>query len=655
MKRIFTLLVLLIITTALFAQWNPETNYEGKCSHIPKDMPRTLDYLYDWQSPLMDNYDVTFYFLDIEVSSESTFVGGNVTIHATAEAPIDTIAFELIEVMEIQTILVNETEYSDYTREMDNVLVPVDLIDEGSSFTLQVFYEGDPGSGGFFSGLSKAFSEQYQTSVVWTLSEPFAAKEWFPVKQDLEDKADSCWVFLTTDAGNMAGSQGLLTAVVEVGNDKVRYEWKSRYPIDYYLISFAVADYQEYNIYAHPEGLEGDSILVQNFIYDAPGCLENYKEEIDETVPMIELFSDLFSMYPFPDEKYGHCLTQLGGGMEHQTMTTIGGFGFGLVSHELGHMWFGDHVTCATWSDIWINEGFATYSNGLAEEYLHGWGAGKAFYESCQNSAMSQPGGSTYIPEEEIREDNVWRIFSGRLSYRKGAAILHTLRHEIQDDSLFFAVMKTFQMQFADSTATGDDFRQVAEEVTGMDFEQFFAQWYYGEGYPIFNYEYYMVDGNFHLTATQTSSASSTPLFQLLMDYKLFFEDGTDTVVQFFHTDNINTFELFVGKEVTNVVVDPESWTMEQVSNISVTLQETEWPVYFSAGPNPVKDHLNIYLMNPAVKERILSVYDISGRMLLEKTIHENSEVVDMSSFQKGVYLISVSDHKQEFIRKVIR
>ncbi|MEJ2593561.1 MAG: hypothetical protein P8100_00175 [bacterium] len=262
MKRIFTLLVLLIITTALFAQWNPETNYEGKCSHIPKDMPRTLDYLYDWQSPLMDNYDVTFYFLDIEVSSESTFVGGNVTIHATAEAPIDTIAFELIEVMEIQTILVNETEYSDYTREMDNVLVPVDLIDEGSSFTLQVFYEGDPGSGGFFSGLSNAFSEQYQTSVVWTLSEPFAAKEWFPVKQDLEDKADSCWVFLTTDAGNMAGSQGLLTAVVEVGNDTVRYEWKSRYPIDYYLLSFAVADYQEYNIYAHPEGLEGDSILV---------------------------------------------------------------------------------------------------------------------------------------------------------------------------------------------------------------------------------------------------------------------------------------------------------------------------------------------------------------------------------------------------------
>ena len=154
--------------------------------------------------------------------------------------------------------------------------------------------------------------------------------------------------------------------------NKLRYEWKSNYPIAYYLISFAVSEYQEYNIYAHPAGMGGDSLLIQNFIYDAPGCLDYYKAGIDETVGMVELFSDLYSLYPFHQEKYGHCLTAIGGGMEHQTMSTMGNFNFGLVAHELGHMWFGDNVTCATWSDIWINEGFATYTDYLArEKFIH--------------------------------------------------------------------------------------------------------------------------------------------------------------------------------------------------------------------------------------------------------------------------------------------
>ena len=534
-------------------------------------------------------------------------------------------------------------------------LVPVTQIAAGSAFSMQIFYEGDPGSEGFFAGLTKSYSETWQTHVVWTLSEPFSAKEWFPVKQDLEDKADSCWVFLTTSSENMVGSQGLLTQKVDLGNGQTRFEWKSKYPIAYYLISFAVADYQEYNIYAKPDGLDGDSILVQNFIYDAPGCLEAYQDEIDETLPMIDLFSELYIMYPFKDEKYGHCLTQLGGGMEHQTMSTMGGFGFGLTAHELGHMWYGDNVTCATWSDIWINEGFATYSNGLAEEFLHGWGNGKAFYEACQNSAMSQPGGSVFIPEEEIRQDNVWRIFSGRLSYRKGAAIIHTLRHEIQDDSVFFELMGEFQIQFADSTATGDDFRMVAEEVTGMDFEQFFDQWYYGQGFPIYAFEYYMSGGYFHLSSTQTTSTSVTPLFKMLMDYRLKFEDGTDTIVRFMQTDNVNNFEVFVGKEVVDVIVDPQSWTMEQVSSISVTTNDMELPVYFSVGPNPVKDVMHVYFHNPAHSERVIKVLDISGKVMYEAVSDDDRISLDMSHYSKGMYLVQVSDEQNSFLRKIIR
>ncbi len=197
-------------------------------------------------------------------------------------------------------------------------------------------------------------------------SEPFAAKDWWPNKQVLTDKADSVWVFLTTSPNEMAGSQGLLTNVTVLDNNQLRYEWKSNYPIAYYLISFAVSDYQEYNIYAKPEGLENDSILIQNFIYNHPNYLNNYKINIDATAPMIELFSDLYAMYPFKDEKYGHCITQLGGGMEHQTMSTMVVF-IRLGCHELAIC--GLATMLPVLPGVILGErGFATYTDYLANE-----------------------------------------------------------------------------------------------------------------------------------------------------------------------------------------------------------------------------------------------------------------------------------------------
>ena len=652
MKRSLTLLILLFAATTFFGQWNTNYNIDGKGMSAPS--PLSPQYLYDWQSPYLDDYDVKFYWLDINVSDVSTFVSGNVTINADAKVALDTFAFELIPVMTIDSFFIDGTKYSSYTYEGDDALFPVDEIDAGTNFSAKIYYHGDPGSGGFFSGISHGYSGQYGKDVVWTLSEPFSAKEWFPVKQDLEDKADSAWIFLTCDSSLMAGSEGLLTNTVNLGNGKTRYEWKTKYPIDYYLISFAVSDYQVYDIYAHPDAMNGDSILIQNLIYDAPNCLENNKAGIDQTAQFIELYSDLFSLYPFSEEKYGHCLTQLGGGMEHQTMTTIGGFSFHLVSHELGHMWFGDNVTCATWSDIWVNEGFATYSNCLAEEYINGWESGKSFITSAQSSAMSSPGGSIYIPEDQIYEGNEWRIFNGRLSYDKGAVILHMLRHEIQDDSVFFQILKTYQADFTDSTATGDDFKNEAEDVTGMDFDYFFDQWYYGEGYPIYDIEWYNLSGTFFMTATQSTS-SSTPLFQMLMDYKLTLEDGSDTTVQFYQTDNVNNFSVYLGKKVIQVIVDPERWTMEKVSNITVGVKESESPVFFTVGPNPVKNNLTVYFANPSVNTRTIFVNDLSGKTLASFSSSDNKTDIDFSLFSKGIYIIRVTDGDHTFIRKIIK
>jgi aminopeptidase N len=657
MKKFFTLIIL-ILGTALFAQEAEVHIHDRYCRHYPRiaDFP-AYAYRNDWQSDFVHDYDVTFYWLDIEVGSTTTAVSGKVTIKAEVVAEIfETFAFELVDNFTIDSVVFNNQTITEYDRVGDNVLVEVPAMNAGDTFTAEIYYGGTPPSGsGFFNGVSNGYSNTWGKSVTWTLSEPFNAKHWFPVKQVLPDKADSVWVYLTTIETEIAASQGLLTNITNLDNGKHRFEWKSKYPIAYYLISFAVADYQEYNIYAKPAAMAGDSVLVQNFIYSHPNYLPTYQNDIDKVVPMIELFSDLYSLYPFWQEKYGHAITQMGGGMEHQTMSTMGGWSFNLVAHELGHMWFGDNVTCATWSDIWINEGFATYSSYLAFRELQGSAAGNTFMVSTQNNVMSQPDGSVYVPPSQATPDNVWRIFNGRLSYDKGAAILHVLRHEINNDDLFFEVFQTFQEVFKDSTATGDDFRMVADQVTGMDFEQFFNQWYYGEGYPLYDIVWYPNGGNLHMAVTQTTSTSVTDLFEMTMEYKVFFDDGTNELVRLFQDENLKEFIVPFGKTVIGIQVDPNNWTFEKVNSVSVGMQETTNASYFSFHPNPVHDLLHVYLLNDAAAPRSLRIADLQGRVLVKQHFSGKKLQLNVSDLPKGVYLLQVHEGDVVYSRKLIK
>ncbi len=658
MKHLFISFILFFIYSSSFGQFNDAFNWKKRCAHIPDPNQKTLQHIYDWQNDNLNDYDVTFYWLDIEVTSSSIFVKGNSSITATVTAPVlDTFAFELIPEMTIDSFFFNNVKYTGAVHDGNNVLYAVDTVQEGESVTAKVYYHGTPPSGGFFAGVTHKHNDSWNKDVTWTLSEPFAAKDWFPVKQDLEDKADSAWVFLTCSSNEMAGSEGVLTATVDLGNGKTRYEWKTSHAIDYYLISFAVADYMDYSIYAHPDSLYGDSVLIQNFIYNDDDCLNFWKNDIDESSPILETYSNLFSLYPFHDEKYGHCLTELGGGMEHQTMTTIGSFGFNLVAHEMGHMWFGDNVTCATWSDIWINEGFATYSNYLANEKIKGWASAQAFIKNAQNSAMSKTGGTIYIPEDQIHPGNEWRIFNGRLSYDKGAAILHILRHEIQNDDVFFDCLQQFQHQYADSTATGEDFKNMVEEVTGKDWDWFFDQWYYGEGYPVFDLEWFYDETlkEFHLSSTETTS-SSTPKFIMLFDVKLYFEDGTDSIVRFNQDHLFNFFISPQDKKVVSVQIDPDNWTMEKVNSLVLDVKETEEdPAYFTLGPNPAADYLNVYFKDNSNTGQNISISDLSGRVLLQTKSTLSKTTIDLSPLAKGTYFVQVLDGNNKLVKRFVK
>lgn len=606
------------------------------------------------QTPLLFKYDVGFYHFDLDISSATTFLSGSLEYQARVTAPaLDTFAFELIDSMVIDSVLFNGLAQT-YFRSDDEVFVPLaDPLTQSEQFSCRIFYHGTPPDGNFFSGVSMAYDSVWNQSVVWTLSEPFNARQWWPTKQVLEDKADSVWVFLTTDASNKAGSIGILEQQVTLPDNRVRYEWKSRYPIAYYLISYAVADYQEYTLYSKPSALEGDSIPIVNYIYNSPGCLEFYKEGIDNTGPLMELFSDLYTLYPFHEEKYGHCLTELSGGMEHQTMTTIGNFGFGLVAHELAHMWFGDNVTCATWSDIWVNEGFATYSDYLAHEYIAGSLWWPIWLKNAHDYIISQPDGSVYVPVNEVYYGNESRIFSSRLTYYKGAYVLHMIRYEMNDDELFFSVLKNFQDEFADSLATSQDFIDVLNETTQQDFTGFFDQWFFGEGYPIFNIDWTQSDGLLEITSLQSASAADiTPFFQMKYPVKVYFDDGSDTTIEVTHMQPLAVESVFLDKGVDSIRVDPDRWVLKRVDSIN-GIGEPAKEGHIHIYPNPAYDKL--FVQAPFAQELKGVVLNAAGKNIL-RFHRKNSEIViDLNRFKPGLYFISIESDGMQTFHKFIK
>ncbi len=470
-------------------------------------------------SPKESLYDVKFYFIAVEADDSSAQISGTARIRFLSLASIDTLVFELTHSERVDSVSLDGIDQDHFMQEDELLkIIPGTPIPAGSTMEVMVRYSGTGSSSGFFAGLSNAHDYTYDKRVTYTLSEPYEAKDWFPVKQDLLDKADSVWVFITTREGLMGGSNGLLTRISHPVPGKITYEWKSRYPTDFYLISFTVADYTDYS-FCIPATVAGDSLLIQNFIYNNPGILTSLKEEIDKTGDFIQFFSKLVGPYPFMEEKYGHCMAPIGGGMEHQTMTTLQNFHFTLVSHELFHQWFGDHVTCGSWQDIWLNEGFASYGEYMALYEFEGRTEALKWMSDAHDRAFSSPGSSVHLTEAEAKNPN--RIFDSNITYKKGASIIHMLRYELNDDSLFFRILRKYQQTYAYSTALVPDFIKIVNELSGKDMNWFFDQWYYGTGYPVFETSWKQFEDSLVMDSWQVQPNAATALFRTHMDYKV--------------------------------------------------------------------------------------------------------------------------------------
>ncbi|SMC00149.1 Peptidase M1 membrane alanine aminopeptidase [Hymenobacter roseosalivarius DSM 11622] len=619
---------------------------------------------------LMDRYDVKYYKLDLALENNARTVGGSVRLLARAGGQmLDVLAFELHPALLLDSVLVNGRRTPAPRRESGDVSVPLpQAVAANALFEAVIYYHGTAPNGSsaaIGNALDTRYVPRYDLNVTWSLSEPFHAYEWWPCKQVLTDKADSTDVWITTRNPNKVGSNGVLARVVPLPDNRSRYQWRSRHPIAYYLVSVAVAPYLEYVNFANLPG--GVRVPIVNYVYNQ-AALNDFRTEIDRTPAFLENYSALVGPYPFANEKYGHSMAPIGGGMEHQTMTTQDGFNFTLTAHELFHQWFGDNVTCASWEDIWLNEGFASYGEYLSLRALASPEAARQWLDQAHEQVqfridrvngnrIETPGGSVRVPDTT----SVGRIFDQRLSYKKGAAVVHMLRYLLHDDIKFFRALRTFQTTYSGRTARTTDLQRVFEAEAGRSLAGFFEQWYAGEGYPTFSVRWNQVGGNLLLQTTETTSMPSvTPFFETELDYKITFDTGSSQVVRLRQSQLVTAFGVPVAGTVTGIELDPDQWVLNATGPITRNAalvdigSESRTLANVSAFPNPCRDFLALADLPGPVEALVM---DAVGRQVLRQNLSPAANQLNTRPLASGLYhllLISATGEQKRlrFVRE---
>jgi len=582
-------------------------------------------------NPNTYNYDIVYHRLRFKVDPAIQFIDGEVTTKYIAKEDINSVTFDFSNDLEVSTVKQRGVDLT-FSRSTNNELI-IDLpftqnINVLDSLTIN--YSGVPPTSGFGSFIT---SQHNSTPVLWTLSEPFGAMEWWPCKQDLNDKIDAIDVYVTAPSVYISVSNGLEKSKVGNSDGTVTTHFHHGYPIPAYLIAVAVTNY---SVYTQQAGASPNQFPIVNYLY--PESLNDNLVNLNQTPQIMDFFESAFTPYPFRNEKYGHAQFGWGGGMEHTTVSFMGGFSRGLIAHELAHQWFGDKVTCGSWNDIWLNEGFATYLASMVIENFDGETAFVNDKSNMINFITSSTDGAVYLTDEEA--SNVNRIFNSRLSYSKGAMVLNMLRFKL-GDAIFFQALKNYlnDPTLAYNYAKTPDLQAHLEAVSGMNLTEFFNDWVYNQGYPSYsisvkNY----VTGQVQITINQTQSHSSVSFFEMPVPIRLMGALGEQKDIVLENTANEQTFIVDVPFVVTDVVFDPKKEIISRNNNATLKVGNFDFKNEITVYPNPATNRLNLSLPQGIRIEKTI-FYNSLGQNVKEST-SDNSW--DTSSWAKGVYFLKI-------------
>jgi aminopeptidase N len=588
-----------------------------------------------------DNYDIVYHRISVWVDPAVRYIRGTVVSYFKPLSPLSQIAFDLTDTLSVDSVYYRGVSIHTFAHTGNAITISFgDTITSLDSVT--VYYSGVPPTTGFGS-----FVTDFHDSIpiLWTLSEPYGSRDWWPGKMTLTDKVDSLDFYINVPVGNRAASNGLLADTARIGNT-VTYHWRHRYPIANYLIAMGVTNYYAYSDTVHTTH---GNIYVLNYVF--PEDTDGWHSEDSNINKALTLYSNLFGQYPFIKEKYGHAQFGWGGGMEHQTMSFVYNWSYDLINHEMAHQWFGDKLTCGSWSDIWLNEGFAVYLSGLCYEYLAPEWWWPFRYQTSTNVIKHANEGSVFCGDT----NRVRRIFDSNLSYRKGAYILHMLRGQL-GDSAFFAAL----YDYANDSTLVYSFSKTAllkqhlETHSGKDLTTFFTNWFYGVGYPSYAMEWVQEGGHVSCRLSQSTSDPSVSFYAMHVPVK-FLGNNRDTTVILDHTSSGQEFSFAVPFAVDSVQIDPELWLISahNVVRRMPVLQDDFIAIY----PNPVSDMMTIWYDSKNLHQVSYAIWDMQGQKVMQNNIPMSGDryAVSLAGLQGGVYIIKVNTEQGSRSQRIVK
>jgi hypothetical protein len=497
-------------------------------------------------------FDVQKYEITLSINTTSRVIEGNVLATVLAEEALTSISYELVS-LTVSSVLVNG-QAAAYTHS-GGILNITANIPAGQQFTTQVFY----------SGIPQLTANNYQigmifgTNTVFTISDPDAARNWWPCYDHPWDKA-IVDLHITMRSDWKVAANGLRSEIVNLGNGNSTTHWLGSNPMTTYLVCITAGPYVEINQTVPSQ----NNLPVQNFVTQSQ--YNNALIDLQYLPAMISYFSDIFGDYPF--EKYGNATVNMStyGAMEHQTMTTLGNYIINgnqtyelTIAHELAHQWFGNAVSFLTFKDVWLSEGFATYSEHLWTDKRFGWQAAANYVASGYHQYYIS--WENNLGPQTIYNPSFYNYFAPP-SYEKAASVLHMLRLKIGNDN-FFQLLQQWFATYNGGNAVTAEFQAMAEQISGQNLQQFFSQWIYGSGTPSMEYSVWQAEDISRVKIHAKSTSPSSTQFHLEVPFRISNGTVADSLLAFASPQGQAT-EFLCGQSIHTSTVTPNynSWTM---------------------------------------------------------------------------------------------
>jgi aminopeptidase N len=596
------------------------------------------------------DFNIHHYRCDWKLDPAIRFIEGKVTSSFTITSNTNNIIFDLVDSLKVDSVLYLGSKIL-YSRPGNHTLkinFPVTLM-ANTNGSVIIYYQGVPPN---ISGFGTFISTTHAgVPVTWTLSEPFGSMEWWPCKNGLNDKADSLDILITTPDVYTSTTNGMLQNEVISGGLRTTI-WKHKYPIATYLVALASTNYTILT-----DTVQLGSTVMPLIQYAYPESAVTFKNAAGITARTLRLFHETFGDYPFIREKYGHTQFSWGGGMEHQTNSFMYNVSENLVVHEASHQWFGDKITCGSWRDIWLNEGFAVFMTNYSIERYYPELQLMATLRSQLNSVVSAPGGAVFVDDTTSAS----RIFSGRLTYNKGGWLVRMLRWKLGDSAFFRGIrsyLKDPAVMFG--FAVSKDLQRNLEKASGVELTGFFTDWLYGEGYPSYQLNWSVIgNGWIQSNLSQTTSHPSVDFFEMPVPVR--FKNATrDTTIIIEHIRNQQTAFHQLGFTPDSAFIDPLLKLVSAKNTITKLDPPQSDPNSITVFPNPVQTQLTVYLKNFQAGNLKLILYNTKGQLLWKKQLNNFSGsdfiVFPTSTLPPGMYWLNIrNDDTLNLVKKILK